>query len=149
MEAGRDLDALIDQRIFGRKHLTQEEMKAEAERVWEKQPQCGRFLAGFSNVGPIGCPRFEMNMPRYSTDIAAAWQVVEQVLLTTNFTEFRMKVGIFKGHYGAGFGAYGISGNPWPPTAPGELYKVEALGSEPAHAICLAALKALGAQVND
>ena len=89
MQAGRELDALIHQRIFGIYVPTQAEMRAEAETYWAtKSPQCQVFDR--FKVVPRGSEAakrpfshelaaFETNCPEYSTDITAAWRVVEKV----------------------------------------------------------------------
>lgn len=63
MEAGRELDALIAERIFGWKEGTLEEYKAQVEKYGE------------------GATAFdEMNiLPHYSAEIAAAWEVVKMM----------------------------------------------------------------------
>ena len=82
IEAGPELDALIDEHVFGRRRFTQDEMRAEAEAVWKEQPLCRVFLKGFAAIEHpvIGGPFvFRQVCPHYSADIAAAWRVVDKM----------------------------------------------------------------------
>lgn len=56
--AGRELDALIDARLFGHSH--------------------GKELGHVYRLSPAADPRL-WGVPHYSTDLAAAWLVVEKV----------------------------------------------------------------------
>ena len=101
MKAGRELDALVAEKVMG---LTEEDWIA----------------------GPTGLPR------PYSTDIAAAWEVVEKLrgthrpfLLSHDFQDGFMKWPVVIVGFGAVVVHEGQYGAP--------------------HAICLAALKAVGA----
>jgi len=74
MEAGRDLDALIATKVMGWQ-------SAYGFFRWEQTPPSG------------GEPRA---VPRYSTDIAAAWQVVEKMRAvghTVCIDEFHLRDG--------------------------------------------------------
>ena len=80
MQAGRELDALVAEKVMGLVILAAEDMKAEAQRVWEKQPGCCWFIRGFDFVGGTHeHPILRQRFPLYSTDIAAAWLVVDQM----------------------------------------------------------------------
>lgn len=74
--AGYELDCRVHAEVFGHKLLTQEEMRAEAERVWQDQPDSRTFMMGFYVTGAGG---YFQTVPRYSTDIASAWKVVEEM----------------------------------------------------------------------
>lgn len=78
-DAGPELDLQVMSSVFGRRILTYEEMRDEAVRVWDTQPRCVHFnsLGGFNGAriaGGVVCAQFA---PRYSTDIAAAWTILE------------------------------------------------------------------------
>lgn len=95
MEAGRELDALVAEKVMGWKLPDTATMRASAERVWASQPQVQYFyapdgcdvgftavpkddaaaVAGFSQEGA----RFEPSVPRYSSEIAAAWPVLQKL----------------------------------------------------------------------
>lgn len=57
MKPGRELDALIAEKVMG--------MNVQHGRVWSQEGKCLR----------------ETDLPSYSTDIAAAWEVVEKLKL--------------------------------------------------------------------
>lgn len=61
MKAGRELDALVAEKVMGR-NLTLEKELTEHE-MWLSQLM----------------PEIIIHIPHYSTDIAAAWEVVEKV----------------------------------------------------------------------
>lgn len=72
-------------------------------------------------------------VPRYSTDISAAWEVVEK--LGEKFEQFDLQFGWNTGRFVCGFGSFGTS-------------RFESTPTEFApHAICLAALRAVGYDV--
>ena len=89
---GRELDALVAERVFGKVLLTQDGMAAEAERVWQRQPQCTYFFR-FVCLGDSDdeYPKFEHREPRYSTDMAAAWEVVEKLKFDRGTFWFRLE----------------------------------------------------------
>lgn len=118
-----DLDRLVAEGVFGTRMLTLEEMQAEAARVWEQQPSCRRFHMGFVAWQDDADEwHYEQIVKPYSTDIAAAWEIVEK--LPDSFTLDRY----------AG----------WRATV-GDSVSVAA-HSAPL-AICLVAIKAIGAGV--
>jgi hypothetical protein len=78
MEPGRELDALIRQRIFNWNYPSYEQMKSMAEKQWEVQPECIHFMSDFDAWKVDGDFYWEYRSPRYSTDISAAWEVVEK-----------------------------------------------------------------------
>ena len=117
MEAGRELDALIAEKIIGWR------VDYDSYRHWTDIPGVKAKDLILSEPGYIfhGEKTIE-DVPHYSTDIAAAWQVAEKVRLTV-----------------APFGA-----DMWSATHDGKYFRVE--HSAP-YAICLAALRACGVEV--
>lgn len=137
LPAGRELDALVAEHVFGTAILTREAMEAEAVRVWVEQPQCTKFFWGFTawrgDDGTIQCAQ---DFEPYSTDIAAAWDVVEKLGRDGFTCDIQWK--------GAGrnyeFTAE-ASFDKWTPPQSGH-----AVGSAPL-AICRAALKTVRGEV--
>lgn len=124
MPAGRELDALVAERLFGVRIFTQAEMEAEARRVWADQPRCEWFAMGFyaTKLGrdDIEC---RQEIRHYSTNIAEAWPIAVM---------FRMDVHNLSNNKGAAR-VHAINGDQvWP------TYQVNA--DTPALAICRAAL---------
>lgn len=104
MEAGRELDALVAERVMGLEAVND-----------------GWVAESFPNGGMV------YPLPEYSTDIAAAWRIVE--ILRPRYYMFRIFVyscieAQFQDH-------------------PNNAIAV-GRSDTPAHAICLAALKAIG-----
>jgi hypothetical protein len=116
MTPGRELDALVAEKVMG---LTV-------------------YPEGRDHVGPCWSKGgfHEEQVPNYSTDIAAAWSVVEA------FTSGN--VNGHSCHSSVRFGAGNQSWNAW--FAWG-TERHEAHGESPMEAICLAALKAVGLSV--
>lgn len=129
MKAGRELDALLAEKIFG--------CKVDREkRFYEVTMFCG-------------CPGRQHDsdsdrvegIPWYSTDIAAAWQVVDHVRYSVRNGRFvvRAPEGPAPAYWSAGYEdtssepGYGDSIHHW---------LVE--GETAPHAICLAALRVIG-----
>jgi hypothetical protein len=102
MKSGRELDALVAEKVMGIKDV--------------------RITKGLGPVydftGTQGMPR--KTVPHYSTDIAAAWDVINQHHFAINLHRV---------------------GAAWYVKLDGEF---EAAGESAPHAICLAALKAVG-----
>lgn len=111
MEAGREMDALVAEKVMG----------------WEKVHN-NPVVWGDSWYGIDGDAL--MRLPHYSTDIAAAWQVVEKVIAGDEY-EIGFENGQHYAKLGSAKGGYAWAGQATGTTAP--------------HAICLAALKAVGA----
>jgi hypothetical protein len=81
MNAGRELDEMVHQVVMGKKLLTADEMRTEAERVWKGQPSCCNFLMGFMAFWDgDGGVRFVNIVEHYSTKIEAAWDVVNRIM---------------------------------------------------------------------
>jgi Phage ABA sandwich domain len=131
MEPGRELDALIAEKVLGwdRKHAV-----VECEDEWYSYcKNCG--LTG-AEVLPAGSKRTWDTPcdtpPGYSTDIAAAWEVVERMRLAVMPRE------------GEGYWAGVIAYDYKDPCGVIDQLFGGVFGSTAPHAICLAALKALG-----
>ena|SRR3990167_5839708 len=149
----RELDALVSEKVMGL-HIY--------SHTWPcgYEPECGcyeaasigasREYAWHNENGPVfidqdcdgDIPWLEP-VPFYSTDIAAAWRVVEKLQesgLTLHL--FREPTGVWKHtNWQAEFYHLDI------PVTEREI--VEAISPTVARAICLAALKALGVEVDD
>lgn len=125
MEPGRELDALVAEKVMG----------------WEQVQDPPHTYIAYNT--PTGF-RLPEEIPAYSTDLNAAWKVVEAMRRRGFWCQMRTPFGtpeqkLDDGCW-AGFTPHGTSGwngkpDNWTsaPTAP--------------HAICLAALKAVGVEV--
>jgi hypothetical protein len=114
MEAGRELDALVAEKVMG--------------WVWQPDEKGGHYRDGNGETFATGRTLGQPECPKYSTSIAAAWDVVEllaskgldvTVFVHPDGRAATCEIG-FKGDLGI---------EPTADTAP--------------HAICLAALKAV------
>lgn len=115
MEAGRELDALIAQHVMGCKVL-------------------GSAMTGFfCGCSPETHRDKDSFLPRFSADIAAAWEIVEKIKATSSRGYV---LDFIRGEWTVGLRACGDAGEP-------ELYGPDAGCAEEAPlAICRAALKA-------
>ena len=113
MSPGRDLDRLIAEKVMGR--------KVYGDRISRESPE-------------LDIP--ECWLPRYSTDISAAWEVLEKVCEGTDWSP---QVGLKSCMMFGGFV------NDWG-LKPTKNVMITEAESAP-HAICLAALKAMGVDV--
>lgn len=104
-EAGRELDALVAEKVMGLK-------------VWQQ----GRSRFYETNTSVYNA------VPPYSTSTEAAWQVVEKINLFSEYVLYRLNSGS------------------WVVCEPGPIIEF-ARGETAPHAICLAALAAVGADV--
>ena len=111
MKPGRELDALVAEKIFGAK-LIRSAFHENNEVISCDFPD-RRLGQGFDQL------------PKFSTDIAAAWEVMEK-FESVNRVERRY----YPTHWWCELGA--------------DIYSFEAIGDTAPHAICLAALKAVG-----
>lgn len=116
MKPGRELDALIAEKVMGRQVVETDDCNGQ-DNLWLNQ---------FSEYGD------QLGLPNYSTDIAAAWTVVEKFKAVARIEKQ------FLGGNAEWFCELSIdigegSGSAISPSAP--------------HAICLAALKAVGVEV--
>ena len=123
MEPGRELDALIAEKVMGWRRVNDED-----PYFWPSKEMCDRLKEQYPDV--IGYDYFPA--PLFSTDTAAAWEVVEHMINTP-----------------------GPDGDYWDVILDitsmkticvmGELadYRVQAESKSTPHAICLVALKAV------
>lgn len=79
-----------------------------------------------------------IDLPSYSTDISAAWEVIEKLLSDNT----NLAIGVCSINYGPDKGKTQVL-IPRHPT----LGKVETLSTSAPHAICLAALKVVGVEI--
>ncbi len=133
MEAGRELDALIAENVMGWKRPKWTVTRTLGDCMI---PPAGADLAKLTGTGHRDFEGDKEDIywtPHYSTDIAAAWGVVEK-LESLGFL-FSVSKGRMSFYGGEGVWA-----------SFGKLYdRIESTpGETPAHAICLAALKAVG-----
>lgn len=115
LEPGRQLDALVAEKVMGRGWC---QLMHENACVDGKPRKCACGATGFP---------FEHHPP-FSTDIAAAWEVVEKLNLLGRYD--------LRGEAAAWVLGEDINADEW---------LVFAEGSSAPHAICIAALKAVGA----
>lgn len=106
----RELDALVAEKVFGWKEIAESPINGA--------------LCGSKPDGEHG---YKYEIPRYGSDIAAAWQVVEEM------ESCGKRVTIHREG----------SGDDWAADFGHGYY---AAANEPARAICLAALKAIGVE---
>lgn len=116
MRPGRELDALVAEKVMG----------LECGIISGKPKVKG------SNCGTYGCTRHWIDTPNYSTDIAAAWELVEK-MKSEGFT--------FAVEYGHEISAV-FSKRDYVSDRIGDGMGVS--GESVPHAICLAALEATG-----
>lgn len=121
MNPGRELDALIAQKVFGFKLIDQAQLGRKDKWYWHGEAT--------------------VLVPPYSSHIVAAWQVVEKlkIIKAPDYTDELNDMPIFvrflpyEGKWEAG----------WARSYYQQAYLCEA--DTAPHAICLAALKAMGA----
>lgn len=129
MKPGRELDALVAEKVMG----------------W-------KFTGGFSTDPELGSDRwatdsngherFYQDVPYYSTDIAAAWEVVE--ILSDRF-DFRVHT---RAGYTGKWVAFGYNPQKSKEMQEGD-FQYGVFKSSLPHAICLAALKTVGVDVKN
>lgn len=73
------INVWVSQYVFGRKYPTVEEMKKEAERVWNEQPNCRYFHMGFEAWEEDGEFKWRYTAKDYSSDISAAWEIIKKM----------------------------------------------------------------------
>lgn len=118
---GRELDALIAEKVMG---LKKGEYYVDYSRLTVQERNVIDRCQGWAP---------ELLRP-YSTDIAAAWQVVEKLKLHPKAAEYGVMVGASPN------GGYFC----WLASRDCEAAKIYAAGDTGPHAICLAALRARG-----
>lgn len=121
LEPGRELDALVAEKVMGLENVKFQPLRTK------KIPGGNNFLIINEDLY-YGCGELEKQVPTYSTDIISAWEIVEKLKhlepeLTWSDEHQCWHMTLWKG---ANQGMM-----PGSKTAP--------------HAICLAALKAVGA----
>ena len=133
MKAGRELDALVAERVMGATCRSGRDLLREDKLRWEhvlEDPVGEDTLWDWRHCAfeeyPDGRIRFH---PEYSTDIAAAWEVVERMRPPTRTSTVRTVWHLFVDYMKDECGALG------------EYTLMEYLSPE---AICLAALRAVG-----
>jgi len=134
MEAGRELDALVAEKVMGKK-----------VRILSNSLFCWEYDGEYENLYGLAQP-----IPAYSTDISAAWQVVEK-LCNWDVDDNML---ILKGQ-GPDIEDKGPDREDprdwqwWEAEINGTWGKVEAQAETAPLAICLAALKAKGVEVSE
>ena len=132
LPVGRELDAAIAEKVMGCRliYSTDPDLRKKMDPAcWCGDAPWGGIhgRGGIHSAAYIG--RGLREIARYSTDIAAAWEVVEKVIYPHGWYLVPMPE-----TDGKGWGVF--RGDDW--------YEV-AIGDSAPHAICLAALKAVGA----
>lgn len=79
MAAGRKLDALVAEKVMGRTICEHSKVRSVAQ-------SCGLAMCG--DLDCVGEMHYD-HLPRYSTDIAAAWNVLE-TLQSKGWSEFKI-----------------------------------------------------------
>jgi hypothetical protein len=115
MKPSRELDALVAERVMGWRFIGEFDLEMNGDR-WAKNPD--------------GHENYFSDVPHYSTNIAAAWEVMEKLLAYNPFWEQHDFIGI----YLAPTSPKGWTCNFGDDTT-------RAYGDTAPHAICLAALK--------
>lgn len=141
MKPGRELDALIAEKVMGWKWHP---IKGDEPYYDELTKNHGGFwLNGTASVNCTdinGAP----NCPHYSTDIAAAWEVAQKLADMNEDNELVIYVSPSKHNECEVSIQFWDRSNPDEPVLSGPFYLC---GESAPHAICLAALKALGVAV--
>ena len=120
MTPGRELDLLIAQKIFG-----------YGKEIRAAGPTFVELPANIHRDKPVISPDGDLEfLKKYSTDISAAWEVVEK-METYIFTLYQFP----KKQYMAVFKYFN------------DDFEISEMGESAPHAICLAALKAKGVVV--
>ncbi len=121
MQPGRELDALVAEKVMG---ITREQM--------DRYKNLPSYAASYD--GAVEEPR------RYSTDITSAWSVVEKLQSSNPYWDETGKEAFLAFQMSP---AWGVEGACWMVNF-GDSTTLE-FGKTAPHAICLAALKAVGA----
>ena len=120
-KVGRELDALVAEKVMGQK------VKSAAELGGLYSVEGDFFVNPPDRSEPVYA--HTLPLPHYSTDIAAAWEVVEKLRVEG----LRLRLVEYTDGFYAAFGAMAIDTAPW------QASQVETAPL----AICLAALKAV------
>lgn len=133
MEAGRELDALVAEKVMGfvriPGHISINSFEIGPGLIHWKRP----------NGNPV------IDLPQYSIDIAAAWEIVEKIVAIEGM-EFNLEYDPDRSKIGT---SWMVNLGVYLPNAKGYKALVEETALEegsmnPAHAICLAALRVVG-----
>jgi hypothetical protein len=125
MEAGRELDVLVAEKVMGyRTAPIPDGETANPPNFWPVAED-GDTILTHINAGLV---------PHYSTDIAAAWDVIVWML---NRFDCAVMLQWDMQHFQMWHAGFGIASDKFP----------DAIADTPAHAICLAALRAVGVEV--
>jgi hypothetical protein len=135
MKPGRELDALIAEKVMGWSRNLDDKY---GERPW-KRPDGTQVVTDF-----LSAP-CDMKMPKYSTDIAAAWQVAEKLKLCVWPTN-KGRWFVFQEDFDEDYGdEYWFGGDSIDETV--KTTRNGAVADTAALAICLSALKFLGIEI--
>lgn len=147
MKPGRSLDALVAEHIMGWKWMLYPKDQKWAQ-IYLNEGKTGYWMAGTCTINTTNSDNTP-NCPRYSTDIHDAWKVVEAVKCKTPWDGFSFY--LVWGPYGKDMTPKGAHGQIIYPREMSWLCKVETLkntysivSDTAPHAICLAALKTIG-----
>jgi hypothetical protein len=133
MKAGRELDALVAEKVMGLKvgHAKIKRKESDYGCALFINDATGEDCTGVLFEGKEVAGRYEI--PPYSTDIAAAWEVLMTFI----------KSGCAGSVWGDGHSGYGAM-----VTSDKGRFEVDCVESAPL-AVCLAALKAVGVEVTE
>lgn len=137
MQAGRELDALIAEKIFGWTGV-----KCETSAVG---------IRVFSGVPPFD--KCAWTIPAYSKDIAAAWSVVEKMIQRIRddpYQDFGWDGPLFKSR--AGYltnEGYPLGTECWYVVVQWDGHRKHVCAASAPLAICLAALRSVGVEVSE
>lgn len=124
LNPGRELDAQVAEKVMGFRRLPMCGPNGEVFENWQRPHESEQWL--------------RTELPHYSTEIAAAWEVVGKIGLVSLINGpdgWKCSFGVRKDHKPGDFSSsweFSIS-------------QVDARGATAPHTICLAALKAVGA----
>lgn len=141
LKPGRELDALVAEKVMGLQVETDPLKYFSGAAVAEHVEHFGKYRRVESISGGADIPLF-WKLPHYSTDISAAWEVVEWFRKNKKALGFSFDVHWLDPdwrieNYDTGYSGYLYRG--W---KEGQEFDVQS--STFPHAICLAALKAVG-----
>lgn len=128
MKPGRELDALVAEKVMGLHVQRNEDLIQDIDK-WRNHPYTAALVKYGAYLTEKG------SLEHYSTSIAAAWEVVDHLRKTRN-----LAISLHDGHWD------NDAEGTWIATfeTPGHVDVAESRGESSPHAICLAALKAVG-----
>ena len=127
-EAGRELDALVAEKVMGLPDVGRYSREDMRSLEWTHYGKNGDVHDFYYLLDEDNNPRW--SVPRYSTSIAAAWEVVEK--LTGDDGDFSFKLH----NYDCDWEATYLNGP--------RSIQIKSIAATAPLAICLAALKAVG-----